>query len=166
YRLHPYRLASMKNRHHNYLKKVGAAFCAGVLWLGVSASIATAQTETATERPLGLWPRNASAYLAAGQAMPLWPQLPAAVNGTAQDLTLTMTFPAGFKITAWGKSKEFALLPKPLVVPSAVQEAQSDAQKVVYRITIPKSELPARTAFGRLALMVDAGPNAPGEYKA
>ncbi len=111
---------------------------------------------------LGLWPRGDKTYLAAGQSMPLWPSLPA---GTKTAGNLTLTLPAGFSITSWGKSKAFAVLPKPLVVPTSVTKRQEDAQKATYDIEIPAAELPANGS-GRLALMVHPGTNPAGEYPA
>ncbi len=115
-----------------------------------------------TSAALGLWPRGDKTYLAAGQPMPLWPSLPA---GTKTAGKLTITLPAGFSITSWGKSKAFAVLPKPLVVPTSVTKQQDDGQKVVYAIEIPTSELPANGS-GRLALMVHPGTNPPDDYTA
>lgn len=122
-------------------------------------SRAQAQENSST---LGLWPRGDRTYLAAGQPMPLWPTLPA---GIQSGKTLTVSFPPGFFITSWGKSKAFAVLPKPLVVPSKVIKKQEDAQKVVYDIEIPAAEFPAKGS-GRLALMVHPGTNPPGDYSA
>ena len=126
------------------------------------ASFANAQE---IARPLGLWPRGDRAYLAAGQSMPLWPQLPEGTKTANAHLTLTVTLPPGFQITSWGKSKAFAVLPKPLIVPSSVTETQNDAKNVVYDIEIPASELPEK-GFGRLALMVNPGANPAGDYSA
>lgn len=129
------------------------------------ATITSVRAQEIT-RQLGLWPRGDRAYLAAGQSMPLWPQLPPGTTTTNAHLTITFTLPPGFKITSWGKSKAFAVQPKPLMVPSLVEQTQNDAQNVAYKIEIPAAELPTGDSYGRLALMVNPGNNMPGDYPA
>ena len=129
------------------------------------AGSATASAQE-VDRPLGVWPRGDRAYLAAGQSMPLWPQLPPETTSSASDLTLTIAFPHGFSITSWGKSKAFAVHPKPLIIPASVQRAKNDTMRVSYEIKIPAAELPTGKSYGRLALMVNPGDNAAGDYQA
>jgi|GEM_PF-3427529 len=134
-------------------------------FLTITLAFSTALAQE-VPRPLGLWPRGDKAYLAAGLSMPLWPQLPPGTASSQSPLTLTISFPPGFSITAWAKSRAFAVHPKPLIVPSSVQRNQHDANHAVYEIKIPASELPTGKSYGRLALMVNPGNNAAGEYQA
>jgi hypothetical protein len=133
-------------------------------WFMLCASFVNTDAQEIV-RPLGLWPRGDKAYLAAGQSMPLWPQLPPGTQTDKENLTFTVSLPSGFSITSWGKSTAFAVLPKPLLIPSSVTPTQNNANNVVYTLQIPAAQLP-ETGYGRLALMVNPGANPPGDYAA
>lgn len=126
----------------------------------LALALASAQPLLHAEGKLILWPRGKEAYLVAGLATPIWPALPEELK---DDTILTITLPKGFSLVAAGESRAFGLHPKPLAIPSKIENTgSSDAS--VYRLFIPKSEL-EKEGMKRLSLMVQPEETiSPGDY--
>ena len=118
------------------------------------------------------WPRGDLLYLVSESAMPVWPELPKDSYELNKPLVLVMEMPKGFEIVAFGKSTAFAVHPKPLIVPAAI-ESTCETEKVIYRIKLPASpselardnlKFQSKDRSVRAALLINPGKITPGEY--
>ncbi len=107
-----------------------------------------------------LWPRGQKCYLCAKMSMPIWPELPKSALSLSKPLILSIRMPEGFRIEAFGTSKNFALHPKPLIVPTKMEYSLED-KTIVYKIHLP---VPPKSGCVRAALLVNPGDNPVGEY--
>ena len=132
--------------------RTAQVYAALLFLIGLTASVLA---ETAT-----FWPRDNIAYLCREAAVPVWIKLPSDSLTMAKPLELKITMPAGFMVTAYGSSTQFAMQPVPISVPTSMN-SQIVNSDVVCKIMLPT---PASAGNVRVAVLITPGSADPSSY--
>jgi hypothetical protein len=101
-----------------------------ILWLAAAAAVGA------------FWPNVTRLYFPEGSAQMIYPVLPkpgpavAQANGEAGQIDrycLVLEMPAAFEVVDCGRSRDFAVMPAPLAVPTSVQQEQFESEGQCWR---------------------------------
>lgn len=107
------------------------------------------------------WPRLDTFYLVRDNAMPVWIAIPPSAQSADAETVLSISMPKGFDIVSWGKSLDFAVQPKPLVIPKAIKRSVNENGSL-FELTLPEDIV--KNVCPRVALLVSCGDSVTGEY--